>query len=48
MTRQSYKTDLTDQQWELIKPLLSPSKSEAGRGRKRSVDQREIVNAVKY
>lgn len=48
MNRQCYKTDLTDQQWELIKPLLPPPKSEAGRGRKRSVEPREIVNAVLY
>ena len=48
MTRQSDKTDLTDQQWELIEPLLPPSKSETGRGRKRTVDQREIINAVLY
>ena len=48
MTRQSYKTDLNDGQWELIEPLLPRSKSETGRGRKRTVDYREIVNAVLY
>jgi putative transposase len=48
MARQSYKTDLTDQQWKIIKPLLPPSKSDVGRGRKKTVDLREIVNAVLY
>ncbi|MBE9166014.1 transposase [Pleurocapsales cyanobacterium LEGE 06147] len=31
-----------------IDRLLAPSKSKAGRGRKRTVDEREIVNAVLY
>lgn len=48
MTRKSYKTDLTDQQWKIIKPLLPPSKSKVGRGRKRTIDTREIVNAILY
>lgn len=48
MSRQAYKTDLTDQQWEIIKPLLPPAKSQSGRGRKRQVDLREIVNAILY
>lgn len=48
MSRQAYKTDLSDQQWELIKPLLPPAKSENGRGQKRQVYIREIVNAILY
>lgn len=40
-----YPTDLTDEEWEQIKPLLpKPAK----RGRKRSVDLREILNAIRY
>lgn len=48
MSRKSYKTDLSDQQWELIKPMLPLAKSDTGRGKKRQVDLREIVNAILY
>lgn len=43
--RQKYSTDLTHAQWALIAPLIPPAKSG---GRKRTVDTREIVNAVYY
>lgn len=40
-----YPTDLTDAEWEQIKPLLPrPAK----RGRKPKVDLREILNAIRY
>src|SRR5246127_728658 len=40
-----YPTDLTDAEWERIRPLLPrPAK----RGRKPSVDLREILNAIRY
>ena len=41
----SYPTDLTDDQWELIEPLLPPAKSG---GRPRSVDLRRILDALLY
>ena len=40
-----YPTDLTDAEWEHIKPLL-PRPAERGRARK--VDLREILNALRY
>lgn len=40
-----YPSDLTDAQWAEIAPLLPPP---AARGRKRSVDLREIMNALFY
>ena len=40
-----YSTDLTNQQWQLIGPLL-PKASQ--RGRPRSIDRREVINAVLY
>ena len=40
-----YATDLTDDQWELILPLLPSSKSG---GRPREVNRRAIVNAIFY
>lgn len=43
--RKPYPSDLTDREWEVLKPLLPPLKE---RGRKRTVDLREIVNAIFY
>ena len=45
MSRKAYPTDLKDAEWELLKPLLPDAK--AG-GRPRSVDLREILNAIFY
>lgn len=41
----SYPTDLSDEQWELISPLVPAPKSG---GRPRSVDIRAILNAIFY
>jgi len=43
--RKPYRSDLTDAQWELIRPLLPPAKPG---GRPRSVDLREVVNTLFY
>jgi putative transposase len=43
--RKAYSTDLTDAQWELIAPFMPAPKR---RGRKREVDLREVVNAIRY
>jgi transposase len=40
-----YPTDLTDEEWTKVEPLL-PRRSK--RGRPREVDLREILNAVRY
>jgi putative transposase len=45
MMRKAYRSDLTDEQWEIIQPLLPPAK--AG-GRPRHVDLREVVNTLFY
>ena len=45
MNRQSYPTDLSNKQWKLLKTMLPPPEQ---LGRKRSVDLREIVNALCY
>jgi hypothetical protein len=45
MARKLYTTDLTDQQWHILKPLIPTSK--AG-GRPRMVNIREVVNAIFY
>src|SRR5438105_8766787 len=43
--REPYKTDLTDEQWEVIKPLLRDAKPG---GRPRTTDLREVVNTLLY
>src|SRR6266699_3668589 len=43
--RKAYVTDLTDQQWEGIQPLLRPAKPG---GRPREVDLREVLNTLFY
>lgn len=40
-----YQTDLTDEQWKLIAPLIPPAKPG---GRKRNTDIREVINAIFY
>jgi putative transposase len=44
--RKSYPSDLTDQQWSLLEPLLPPEVE--GLGRPREVDYREVINAILY
>ena len=45
VARLAYPTDLTDEEWEGIKDLLPPASK---MGRPRSVDIREIINAMFY
>jgi putative transposase len=43
--RDRYKTDLTDEQWAVVEPLLPPA---TPGGRPRGVDLREVVNTLMY
>src|SRR5947209_10357917 len=43
--RKRYPSDLTDQQWEAIRPLIPPVKPG---GRPRTVDMREVLNTLFY
>ena len=45
MERNSYPTDLTDEQWEILQPLIPPEKP-GGRPRKTNI--REVINAIFY
>src|ERR671933_2112130 len=45
MNNQSYPTDLSDRQWDCISPLVPLAKPG---GRPRSVDMREVINAILY
>ena len=40
-----YPTDLTDEQWEILEPLLPPAKSG---GRPRTVELRLVLNTIFY
>lgn len=45
MAVKNYPSDLTEEQWELIKPLLPDEKT---RGRHRSTDLRLVIEALLY
>ncbi len=45
MNQKRYKTDLTDEQWVVLKPVIPPEKPG---GRPRITDMREVMNALKY
>ena len=45
MSRLAYPSDLNDDEWELIKPLIPVHQ---GVGHPQMVDLREIVNAILY
>ena len=42
--RKPYPSDLTDAQWEIIRPLIPSSRV----GRPRLVDMREVLNSIRY
>jgi transposase len=44
-SRLRYPSDLTDQEWERLSPLIPPAKRG---GNKRRVDEREVVNGLMY
>lgn len=43
--RKPYQSDLTDEQWALLQPLIPPAKPG---GRPRQVDMREVINTILY
>jgi len=45
MSHRTYPTDLTDRQWEYIKDLVPAAKPG---GRPRTLDMRQVVNAIWY
>jgi len=44
-SRLRYPSDLTDEEWALVKPMIPPAKRG---GNKRHVDEREIVDGLMY
>ena len=45
MARAPYPTDLTDEQWRLVEPMIPPAKRG---GRRRTADMREVLNGINY
>ena len=45
MRKKAYKSDLSDKEWQIIEPLIPPPKPG---GHPRTVDMREVVNAIFY
>ena len=45
VTRKPYSTDLTDEQWAIVEPLIPPAKHG---GHPREVDMREVLNTLFY
>ena len=45
MGRRAYASDLTDEQWVLLEPLIPESSTE---GRPVEIERREIVNGIRY
>jgi len=45
MGRRAYSSDLTDKQWEVLRPLIPLPSLE---GRPATVERRELVNAMLY
>src|SRR5206468_1302603 len=45
MSRESYPSDLTDQQWAMLEPLIPPAKPD---GHPRTTNMREVLDALLY
>ena len=46
--RKTYPSDLTDEQWAIVAPLIPPAKSGPRGGHPRQVDMREVLNTLFY
>ena len=46
--RKKYPSDLTDEQWALLGPMIPPTKQSKRGGRPRKVDMREVLNTIFY
>ena len=47
-SRKMYPSDLTDEQWAIVAPLIPPAKSGPRGGHPRQVDMREVLNTLFY
>ncbi len=46
LNRQAYTTDLKDDQWVILQPILTKEANQIRSGRPREVLLREVVNAI--
>ena len=46
--RKKYPSDLTDEQWAIVEPLIPPAKQSPRGGRPRKVNMREVLNTLLY
>jgi len=46
--RKQYPSDLTDEQWAIVGPMIPPAKQNTQGGRPRKVDMREVLNTLFY
>ena len=44
--RKKYPSDLTDEQWAILQPMIPPAKQNRQGGRPRKVDMREVLNTL--
>jgi putative transposase len=44
--RKKYPSDLTDEQWAIVEPLIPPAKPRPRGGHPRTVDMREVLNTI--
>ncbi len=47
-SRKRYPSDLTDEQWAIVGPMIPPAKQNPRGGRPRKVDMREVLNTLFY
>ena len=47
-SRKKYPSDLTDEQWGIVEPLIPPATPSPRGGRPREVDMREVLNTLFY
>ena len=47
-SRKKYASDLTDEQWAIVEPMIPPAKQSTRGGRPREVDMREVLNTIFY
>src|SRR4030081_2144127 len=46
--RKKYPSDLTDEQWAILSPMIPATKQSNRVGRPRKVDMREVLNTIFY
>ena len=46
--RKKYPSDLTDEQWTIVEPMIPPAKSNQRGGHPRTVDMRAVLDTILY